>query len=204
MAAGVLPALAFKEIEMATSTPWGVAQSVQQITQGIRSVSTAGHGGILVAPTKNALIPEYMRCEDGAYEEDCDWAIPAVVFESEWRKWADGERWTTGDSQMEAAYSTLKNWHPDAFERFTGRHLEPGESLKRDEALFEARNVANFVVRAAWGDYHEKVPTGMVGVFARRSADGAEQYFLVPDAEYSSRKGAFVIDPARHTEIGPI
>ena len=196
---------------MASSTPWGPTQKITQIAHGIRSVSTAGHGGVLVSPTKNALIPEYMRRNDGAYEEDCDWCIPAIVFEKEWREWGDATTWTNGNFQMECAWSTFKNWHPDAFEQFTGKQLQVGESIKRDNRLLYEQTCNQYVVTTAWGDWQNGVPKGMVGVAAHRASDGDRKYFLVPKEEYQERcntklgkASCFVAIPAHHTEIAPI
>ena len=193
---------------MATSTPWGVSQSVTQIARGIRRVSTAGHGGVLLSPTKNALIPEYMRDDSGAYEEDCEWCIPAVVFESEWRAWADSTKWTTGDFQMECAWSTFKDGYPEAYEKFTGKTLEVGESYRKDERALNVQVKESFIACSAWGDSKEDIPKGMVGVLARRSTDGNKIFCLVPKDEYKSKTNVsvgkaavFVVDPTCHKQI---
>lgn len=194
---------------MPTSTPWGSAQNVTSITRGIRSVSTAGHGGILVSPTKNAMIPEYMRESSGAYEEDCEWAIPAVVFEKEWREWANTTSWTTGDIQMECAWSTLKNWNPNAYQKFTGKTLEIGESYVNDERILKEQVRNSYVVRSASEALVDGVRTGMVKVVAIRESDGSKIHGLVPQDEYKNQNRTvgkaktFVFDPDRH-QIIPI
>lgn len=193
---------------MATSTPWGVSQSVTQIARGIRSVSTAGHGGVLLSPTKNLLIPEYMRIDAGAYEEDCEWCIPAVFFETEWRAWADSTTWTNGDFQMECAWKTFKEWFPDAYEKFTGKVLEVGESYKNDQQILNDQVKESFIACAAWGDWQKGIPEGMVGILARRSSDSNKIFCLVPKDEYKSKKNTavgkaavFVVDPTCHKQI---
>jgi hypothetical protein len=196
---------------MASSTPWGSAQQVTHIAHGIRSVSTSGHGGVLVSPSKNVLIPEYMRRNDGAYEEDCDWAIPAIVFEKEWRSWADSTDWTSGQVQLECAWSTFLNWHPDAYEKFTGKKLQAGESYLRDEQLLKAETRDQYVVKSAWGDWQKGVPKEMVGVAAYRASDGDCKYFTIPAVEYRERSNkalgkasCFVVMPDRHSEVAPL
>jgi hypothetical protein len=193
---------------MATSTPWGIAQTVKNIARGIRSVSTAGHGGVLVSPTKNAMIPEYMRDESGAYEEDCAWAIPAVVFEADWRAWANTTNWTTGDFQMECAWSSFKNWKPEAYEKFTGKVIQIGEFYVNDQKILNTQLRESFVVTAAWGDWQEGVSKGMVGVLARRASDSDRIFCLVPKEEYKKRTnvvvgkaGAFVVDQVIHQAV---
>lgn len=193
---------------MNISTPWGISQSVIYIAPGIRSVSTAGRGGVLISPSKNLLIPEYMRNKSGEYEEDCEWCIPAVVFESEWRIWADSTQWTTGDRQMKSAWDSFKNWHPEAYEKFTGKILQVGESHNKDEHLLNTQVRDAFVVAGAWGDWQEGIPEGMVGVLAIRRSDRNEIFALIPKEEYEERKNltigkasVFVVDQARHQTI---
>lgn len=193
---------------MATSTPWGTAQSVIHIARGIRSVSTSSHGGVLVSPSMNSKIPEYMRDDSGSYEEDCDWCIPAVIFESLWRSWADSTNWTTGDHQMECAWRTFKDYYPDAYQRFKGEELKIGESYKKDERTLNAQVKESFVACGAWSDSSEGIPKGMIGILAKRASDGEKLFCLVPKEEYKTRKNlevgkasAFVIDLAHHKSI---
>ncbi|MFG1872109.1 DUF7007 domain-containing protein [Micromonospora arborensis] len=62
------------------TTPWGPAQQEEKLAPGITEVSTAGHGGIHLIPTVNALVHRVWRERSGWYEEDCDWAIVALTF----------------------------------------------------------------------------------------------------------------------------
>lgn len=66
---------------MAEWSIWGAVQHSTKIIRGLRQVSTAGHGGILVSKKLNEQIPAYMRNSDASYEEDCAWCIPFCVFE---------------------------------------------------------------------------------------------------------------------------
>lgn len=199
-------------------TALGAVQDTHIIAPGIRSVSTASHGGILLDAARQAKMPAYMRSASwtgpGAYEEDCDWCMPALVFAAEFRaddlKAGDAER---ADRRAAAAESTLRNWHPECWELFYGRTLKPGESMKRDEAASKAANAGNFVTVAAWGDWHKSVPAGMVAVAACKGGRtdsgqyaGPLHYFTVPEAEYEGRREpcGFVVDPARHAEVAAI
>jgi hypothetical protein len=198
-----------------SSTPWGPAQHVDRIADDIEGVSTAGHGGIKLSAARNRKVPDYMRRAGGWYEEDCEYAIPFIVFEAEVRAWAT----TTGmdaDKAIQQAKDSLKCWGPDAYEKFFGVTLKPGESYKRDEERQTADHVNDFITCVAWGDWHETVPKGMVGVAATRGKDhgrgtGERRYFLVPEADYQDRdknrdrfgvpmRIGFVVDPARHKE----
>ncbi len=169
---------------MATSTPWGPSQQTTKLRPGITRYDTASHGGYHVSKKLNAGMPYALRRGDGWYEEDCDWSRVALAFP---------ESFTT--DERTAAEATLRNWFPASYESFYGRALMPGESTTRDLETFVKKNENNFVVRAAWGDWHALVPAGQVGVLARRASDKAEAYFLVTDAEYT---GNFVVDPVKH------
>lgn len=181
---------------MPTSTPWGAAQSSKRFAPGIIFYSTERHGGFHLSPRRNAEVPPYMRADKGWYEEDCDAAIVACTF----------PQFFTPDD-IHGSLDSLRNWQPDQYEQFTGTKLQPGESLKRDEALFAAAHANDYVTVTAWGSWHESVPEGMVGVCAtlggKRRFDGSERYFLVPEAEYYKGNWfqGFVIDPSRHKEV---
>jgi len=116
---------------MATSTPWGAAQSAYKIAPGIMDYSTASHGGIHVSPKVNGLIPDYMRRADGWYEEDCDWCIPVIALTGKIE--LNLEHIINEGSAYFTAWETLKNWHPEKFERFFKCTLQPGESYLKDK-----------------------------------------------------------------------
>jgi hypothetical protein len=67
-------------------TPWGQSQSVKEIGPGVLCVDTQGHGGYYVTPGKLAEAPAGLRkitspySGGGWYEEDCDWALVALMF----------------------------------------------------------------------------------------------------------------------------
>lgn len=68
-----------------TSTPWGAIHHSRMIQPGVWSFSTAGHGGMYVAPSLREHMPEQFRAfapwaGEGWYEEDCDWAIVCLSF----------------------------------------------------------------------------------------------------------------------------
>ena len=137
----------------------------------------------------------------GWYEEDCEWARVCCAFPE-----------LFPEKEREPAKRTLKNYSPALYETFYGVKLQEGESFARDEELARERNKNNYVTMAAWGDWHERVPKGMVGVFAGRGgrqADGQyppdTKYFLVPSVEYDNRAPhGFVINTERHMECEPI
>lgn len=72
---------------VSSDTPWGKAQSAEDIAPGITAYTTASHGGYFLNRTANAKVaPPLKRSTfnsqglDGWYEEDCDWAIVVYTF----------------------------------------------------------------------------------------------------------------------------
>ena len=181
---------------MSTSTPWGAAQTSKQLARGIMSYTTAGHGGIHLSPTRNMVVPEYMRSTDGWYEEDCEWAIAATVFPETFVKDAGSE------DILETIKSTLLNWYPNAYEKFHNVKIKDGESFQRDRANFDETNKHNYIVLWAQGQDDGKVKVGATVGGDRTGATGDERCFLIPTEEYQNRSNmGFVIDLARHEEI---
>lgn len=157
-------------------TPWGKSQDQEKITRGINFYSTAGHGGYKVSAKLNEQIPDFMRNEDGWYEEDCEWCIPAIIFHEYFKQ-----------DVIDIAVATFRNWFPDAYEQFYQVELQPGESHERDRQQFAIDNYNNFVGTSAFGDWHDTVPSGMVGVYFKRESDGMQIGKLIPQQEYASR-----------------
>ena len=67
-------------------TPWGPAEDVTNIADGIDFISTAGHGGYRLSLTRVMEMPEPYRSYEpfcgraGWYEEDCDWCVVALAY----------------------------------------------------------------------------------------------------------------------------
>ena len=114
---------------MSTSTPWGMSDYQKNYAHGIIWYGTPSHGGFHVSPSVNARIPDYMRCNDGWYEEDCDWCIVATIFPA---IFASHETPEEVQRTLGHARDTLRNWHPAAYERYYGVTLNPGESYVKD------------------------------------------------------------------------
>ncbi len=199
---------------MGRRTPWGTADHSIEYRPGITFYTTSSHGGFFVSKRLNVTIPDYMRQGDGWYEEDCDWAIVAICFPDDMQK-RDEKEGADVQKTKDQAEHTFKNWHPDAWERWHGKTLERGESYKRDEATFHMEHKERWVTIAAWGDWKDGVPKGMVGVLAtlggERHTMGElrhERAFLVSTPEYSPRDFGmlghpfgFVINEQKHAEI---
>jgi len=185
---------------MATSTPWGPSQGSNKIATGIMFYHTARHGGVHLSPKRNAQVPDYMRAADGWYEEDCEWAIAAVVFMDEFLDDALQHENMTSDKFRDIVNDTFKNWYPDEYEKFYNTSLREGDSFKRDEAIFREYTKDKYVVISAIGR-----ADGLVDCTA--TPGGVRDFsiarnFLVPDAEYANRgRYGFVIDTDRHSDI---
>jgi hypothetical protein len=72
------------------NSPWDGIDWAQQMAPGCYSVSTPGHGGMLVLDAQNKQIPYPLRYDSfnrqgmqGWYEEDCDFAIPILRYHAE-------------------------------------------------------------------------------------------------------------------------
>lgn len=138
-------------------TPWGKAQAVQTIADGIWRVTTAGHGGFKLDRSRNAQVPADVRQPGGWYEEDCEWAHVAIAFPSHF-----------SEAEVKAAHETRAN---------------EAARAKRD-AEFAVASKGKFVGHSAWGDWHPRVPKGKVGCWATKdSAEG--RFFLVSTADWA-------------------
>lgn len=86
-------------------TPWGKAQTIDKIAEGITHVTTASHGGIHLSPKRQKQMPaKYRETFAGGpwYEEDCDWARVAVTFP---------DCFTA--AVVKAAKESLERWSPE-------------------------------------------------------------------------------------------
>jgi len=86
------------------STPWGRADAIEQVGEGIYFASTPSHGGYYVPSALLPAIPEKHQARalkwSGSrnwYEEDCEWASVAVAFPH-----------LFNEHQREAAAATMK------------------------------------------------------------------------------------------------
>jgi len=178
-------------------TPWGRADNVHKLVEGIWFVGTPGHGGLKVSAALNKKIPETVRADGGWYEEDLAYNWVVVFFpELVERNVVQGT--------VEDAHTTLRNWFPNEYERVFGLALDASQSRVRREDLFRAAHGNDWIVIAAWGDWHQSVPKGMVGVCCQpahlaRRRGAPERYFLVPKADYDSQELktpiGFICDP---------
>lgn len=65
------------------SSPWGPIDEEVEIAPGIRFISTASHGGLLLSEIRQQNMPEHLRLEGAGYEEDGEFYLVALGFPEE-------------------------------------------------------------------------------------------------------------------------
>ncbi len=185
---------------------WGSIIMAEEFLPGLWVVTTASHGGIMLSAPRQAAMPEALRLGTANYEEDCDWALPVLAFRDEFEA-ARPDR----ASWLQLAFDTVRCWHPDRYEAFTGDAVpENASRVLRQRAAYLAV-IGKYCVTAAWGDWADWVPKGKTGVVACKvlSVDhlgnatyGEERrYALVDKQTYSERDEVFCLDDHEHKLI---
>lgn len=159
-------------------TPWGAHDSCTETSDGLFQVSTPSHGGYWVRHDLLMQMPPTLRKigEGQWFEEDCAWA--AVVFHFHDRFSSD---------QVKTARDCLIDWFPHQYMQVTETTIPTKQSYVLRQEEFKRVNAQRYVVTAAWGDWHPKVPKGMVGVVAKLGEDRSskdERWVLVPSEQY--------------------
>ncbi len=151
-------------------SPWGAIQTAEQIHPGIWHLTTASHGGFILSEARQAAMPQSLVLPHIAYEEDVDYALVVLAFASEFE--AIGG---SGALLVKNAHDTIRNWHPDRYEAFTGKPVPPRIShiLNMRDAYRE--RIGRHVVTAAFGSWADWVPEGKTGIIARRLT-GVDQF----------------------------
>ena len=148
------------------TTLWGTPDTAEERLPGVWHISTPSHGGFVLSDERQAAMPGSLRLESVSYEEDVDWSLVALAFETELR--ASDDRLL--DIELDLAHQTARNWHPDRYAAFTGKRVEPHDSyVLRRRRAYQAQ-VGETVVVSASGDWAPGVPKGMVGVVGQRLA----------------------------------
>lgn len=170
-------------------SPWGKIDHVTEIAEGVWFVSTPGHGGFKLSRKRQNEMPKTLKREKGWYEEDCEADLVVLGLQRFFKS-----------ENVDRAHKSVKNWFPDEYEAFTGTIIPIEESFIKKNRKFDEDNKNNYVVIAAWGDWHKNVPKGMVGCLATKGGvRGIEgKYYLVPSQDYH---GSFVIDQNIHQEV---
>lgn len=167
----------------ATSTPWGPAQYVKTFARGVAEVGCSQHGGLRVsrALALKVFDPKVLACaiERTRYfwfEGDCAYMLVVLMMPELFE-----------DRVREQATFTVKDYYPDEYTIITGESVALEESYVLQKRKFEADTKCRFVAQAAYGDWAEGVPKGMVKVLAKRASDGVKKEFVIPCEEYKNR-----------------
>jgi len=183
-----LAALSRQAVRMNCNTPWGPSHGATVYADGVVAHTTAGHGGFVLSPARNAKVHPMLRAVDGWYEEDVCWAAVALTFP---------DLFTTYERRC--AERTIKDSFPNAWESITGEALLPGESDTKDRRVFENEHAADWIVTSAILSDHCPGMTEVIAVLGGKDAAGKEERrFLVPSTEYNVGRFGFVIDQDHH------
>ncbi|WP_422390134.1 DUF7007 domain-containing protein [Arthrobacter sp. N1] len=184
-------------------TPWGPADQVEHVADGIAFVHTSSHGGVKLSAERNREIPAALRQRSGWYEEDAEQSVVGMYFPEEMRPQVSrGFGADRGvDEWRELSTVSVRDNFPDAYEKATGLEVQPGESTVRDAALWRKAHEDDWVLRSAMGKGDE------VEVTAHRR--GETKNFMITRAEYEARLsasdkgpyGIFALDLANAREL---
>jgi hypothetical protein len=86
-------------------SPWGKVQHQEDLAEGIAIVSTAGHGGVWLSARRLEELEKklgHVHIEGRWFEEDCDWAVVAIVFPEAF-----------SDENRKAAPAVIREWRPE-------------------------------------------------------------------------------------------
>ena len=186
-----------KAPKVGSRSPWGTVDYVNVIETGkIWSVGTSSHGGLKVSRSAQMEIPQKARSKGGWYEEDAEWSIVALVFPEFFKP-----------SDVDSAHETARNYLPGIYRFLTGIEVTPQTSSALAAKRFEMNHRKDWVVIAAFGDWHKSVPPGMVGGIAvlggKRTPGAEERYFIIGKNRYEDRnRFGYVVDDALDIEVG--
>ena len=159
--------MSFATTSQPSQTPWGAPETATQILPGIWEVRTASHGGMMLSDDRQAAMPDALSFDGASYEEDVNWALVVMAFAHEFQSSA----LRFSPHHVDLARQMVRTWHPARFTTHTGEVVPKNESptLRRRAAALAA--IGELVTTSAYGDWAEWVPTGRVGVLARRVRD---------------------------------
>ena len=109
-------------------TPWRSVQNAEELAPGIISYSTASHGGIWIDKKHQQKLEKYTinNWLDPSqwWEEDCDWAIPYVLFSTEIQTHGKPYKFT---ENLMAAYNIVISQHPEFYKQLPESYKQLNE-----------------------------------------------------------------------------
>lgn len=194
---------------------WGPPQDIETLAEGVLSVSTAGHGGIVLSRERNVLVPKAAREADGCYEEDCDWAKAWLPLRKAGVIPDDFDWGGRSAEKMDGfARDSIHRWNPDLANLLTGVDPDPESPIlleRKDYA--EAREKGWYLAVSAVGSsVSNSVPDGMVGAILAPAhpnqdmPDRSREFFVMVDAELYGdsrlKSGLRIFDESEFARIG--
>lgn len=89
-------------------TPWGAPHDATEFGPGVTFYSTPSHGGFHLAPEQDRQVPSALKsdryCPTDWYEEDCEWAVVAIIHHRLFR-----------EAELKAALQTYRQSFPDCW-----------------------------------------------------------------------------------------
>jgi hypothetical protein len=93
---------------------WGRIDFAVELVPGIWVVSTPSHGGLILSDERQQSMPAALRLEGNQYEEDCNWSLVYLAFESELAALPDPYE----PERVRMAHDTAGRWHADRYAAF--------------------------------------------------------------------------------------
>ena len=185
-----------------TSTPapvhtlWDTPDTAIQRLPGVWFVTTPSHGGFVLSDERQAAMPDALRLDSIYYEEDVNWSLVVVGFETEFAALKD----PLFDIERDLAHQTARHWRPMQHSAFTGEVISPSDSyVLKKVTLYEAA-IGEIGVRSASGDWADWVPKGKVGVTGQRITGCDHLGF----AQYEGPDFKGLCDAARYDSSRPV
>lgn len=195
-------------LSVGSRTPWGEAQQIDRVADGIVFASTASHGGIKLSPERNKEIPAILRKKSGWYEEDVEAAIPAAVFAD---AFAETNVRGTHPILIEArAKQTIRDYMPDEYEKWTGEDILPGQSRTRDRIASEKtiaerrKAMENEFVEQSYGGSFEGIPDRMEVVRTWKASTSEEQFRMTHREGTADNPFPRVLDDSNSVDVSHI
>lgn len=194
-----------------SETPWGAAQFVLDVLPGIKSVSTASHGGYWLDDDRLArfvaVFPDFPRWSGSPawFEEDCDWAAVAVLFP---------EAFT--DAQLSSAVGIMERYvaefrsdnevannYPAAWLPVEAYYLSDDGKPVRDRVLAFRESVKDCWRVTSYGSPPDGYPHGCWFVVWRHATTGARREGIMADSPGKSYWTDAEIEAGKFAEPKP-
>lgn len=118
-------------VKVGMRTPWGAADAVEVLGEGVGVVFTPSHGGVKLDAKRNKLIPVPLRREGGWYEEDCEAYFPMYVMPE---LFVSDKRPDPAQVKADAKGGILR-WYPEEFAAAYPDDVPPDPAPRTDDEI---------------------------------------------------------------------